>query len=464
MKKWIILLAVVGAIAGGWYYLREYYRFTPIWYQPKFGVVSRGDIRVPIAAAGLIEPNLRIEVKSKASGEVTEVLVREGDFVRKGQVLVRLKQTDEQRRYDAAKAEVERTTSLLAQAEVSVAEARANILSAAADSERLTAEISVSRYELEKIEGWKAHRPELYNEQQYVNAKAQHEVHVAMKKAAEARLEAAHATLQRMEENVKLQKAALTVALAQLGDAEERLQETTIVSRYDAIVTDVRVKVSEVIQSGMATLTGGTVLMYLGDVSRKKVVARVDESDYGRVLKISPISALPEMPGLRDAEQQEAAGAAERMGEVRLTLDAFPENTFTGRIERVEPQGRLNQGAAIIQYNVHVEITDPQANRLPLGAQAQVEFTVESAHGVLRVPSDAVKTHQGQRGVYVEIPPERGSGEQWGRKFVPCRLGITDGEYTQVLEVLGGAELKENMRVYTKLPVIPEERDSERER
>ena len=95
--------------------------------------------------------------------------------------------------------------------------------------------------------------------------------------------------------------------------------------------------------------------------------------------------------------------------------------------------------------------------KLPLGAQAQVEFTVESVGDALRVPSEAVKSYQGQRGVWIKVPPEPGSNEQWGKKFVACRLGITDGEFTQVVEVLGDVELKKGIVVYTKLPVDRDE-------
>ena len=139
-----------------------------------------------------------------------------------------------------------------------------------------------------------------------------------------------------------------------------------------------------------------------------------------------------------------------RSGQVRITVDAFPEEEFEGRIERVEPQGKLNAGSSIIQFDVHVEITDAKRHMLPLGAQAQVEFTVESAADAWLVPAEAVKTFEDKRGVWVKAPPA--AGEQFGKRFVQCRFGITDGEHTQVVSVVGEAELQEGTEVYTKLP------------
>jgi HlyD family secretion protein len=460
MKKWIVLFAVVAVIGGAWYYLRTYYRVTPVWYQPKFGAVSRGDIRVPITAAGLIEPNLRIQVKSKASGEVIELPVYEGSYAKKGDVLLKLKPTDEQRQYDARKADLDRATTLLDESQVAVKSAEADILVAEADVERLAAQAAMSAFELDKS----LNSPEAaYTPQERLNIAKQHEINLAQKKAADARLTNAHNGLARAKDDVKLQEAALTVAKSNFGDAEERLAETTIIAKQDALVTEVAVKISEVIQGGMNTFTGGTIVMALADVSRKKVVARLDESDYGRVLNISPITALPENPGLRESASQPASRTASqagaesdrRSGKVRVTVDAFPEEQFDGLIERVEPQGKLNAGSAIIQYDVHVWITDKNAHKLPLGAQAQVEFTVQSAPNALRIPSDAVKNYQGKRGVWIKIPPEPRSNEQWNKKFVECRFGITDGEYTQVIEP--APELKEGAEIYTKLPVDREE-------
>ncbi|MGD8454277.1 MAG: hypothetical protein PVJ57_20890 [Phycisphaerae bacterium] len=456
MRKWIILFVIVGVIVGGWLYFRNYYRYVPVWYQPKFGLVSQGDIRVPISAAGLIEPNQRIEVKSKASGEVIERPVDEGKYVHQGDVLLVLKKDDEQRRFDGAQAELDRAKALHAQALIAIERAEANIIVADAEVAQLTARCESSEYDLNKAKGAPAGA---YSPQELLNLRVQNDVNLAQKQAAEARATIARNALGEARESVKLQDAAVRVATTNLGDAQERLSETTILAKYDALVTDVRVKISEVILSGTTSLTGGTVVMYLADVSKKKVIARVDESNYGRILRVSPIDSLPETPGLREAALASAAEMTERSGKVQLTVDAFPEDTFEGVIERVEPQGKLNQGAAIIQYDVHVEITDPRVAELPLGAQAQVEFTVESANNVLRVPAEAVQTYQAQRGVWLDVPPEPGSNEQWGRKFIPCRFGITDGEFTQVVEVLGDTPLNKGAKIYTKLPREPNEDD-----
>jgi len=448
--KWIVLLGVVGLVVVVWLVARRQ-TFTPPWAEPKLGKVTRGDIRVPITAAGLIHAHLVVEVKSKASGEIIEVPVIEGTYVHKGDTLVVLKKDDEQRMLDRAQAEYERAQAMLDQARVAVERAEVGIAAARARLEEIIAQGQIIAFEKEKIEKTlRDGRSDLYSEQQVNDVRAQYRMNLAQQESARIAIRNAELTKEDAEVAVRSAEATVRAARKTFEDAEERLRETTVLAPRDGIVTQVFVKSGMLVQSGTQSLMGGTQLMTLADVSKKKVVARLDEADYGRVLAISPVDALPDMPQLRQAARDDAAQLEKRSGKVRIMVDAFPDLTFEGVVERVEPQGKLNPGSSIIQFDVHVEITDERRHMLPLGAQAQVEFTVESALGVLRVPAEAVKSLDDRKGVYVRVTPEPGG--KYGKRFVPCRFGVSDGEFTELIEVLGDVPLKEGDEVYTKLP------------
>jgi multidrug efflux pump subunit AcrA (membrane-fusion protein) len=451
MRKWIILVIAVAAVVGAWAYVRTL-RYTPPWNMPKWDKITRGDIRVPITAAGLIEPHQRIEVKSKASGEVIRITVTEGDYVRAGDVLVELKRDDEQRNVDRNQAALDRVAGLLEQARIQIVKSEHDIELRRARVSELEAQSRMTRKELEKQQNMKADGQA--SEQDVVNAEARHEINMSQIEQARVNLKLAEETLKEAEANVRVQEASQRDAAKALEDAKERLADTVITSKVDGIVTEVKVTVGMLVQSGTASLTpGGTLLMTMADISRLKVITRVDEADYGDVLKISPIQALPQIEGLRAEAQRDDESQPQRSGTVKIMVDAFREDEFEGVISRVEPQGKLNVGAAIIQFNVHVDITDPRKHRLPLGTQAQVEFTVQNARGVLRAPAEAVKSFQNERGVWRRVPPRAGSGELFGKRFVPYRIGITDGEFTELLTPLGADALKDGDEVYTKLPV-----------
>ncbi len=446
--KSLVLVGVMALILG-WNLVRTYYRYTPVWAQPEFGKVTEGDIRVPITAAGLIEPADRIEIKPEASGEVLEVKVVEGDFVHRGDVLVLLDPVDEQRNVDRAKAARERAELAVKQAETAVDVARYNVRTSESRVEELQARLISAAFDLKKTTEMSALGQA--SDQQLVDVTSQHDIVKAQIDAAIATVDIQKNRVTEAETAVEIQKKALEEAIKTYEETVRRLEETTIRSVHDALVTEVMVSEGQIVQGGKQGLTGGTRLMTLADISKMMVLTRVDESDYGKVHAVSPLTSLPKIEALRESAAAEAEEMEARSGSVTLTVDAFPNDKFEGRIERVEPQGKLNAGSSIIQFDVHVEITDEDRYKLPLGAQAQVEFTVESVQNALLVPAEAAMTFEGERGVWLKTPGSNEPGKQFGRRFLQCKFGITDGAHTQVLEV-HNRELTPGTEVYTKLP------------
>lgn len=450
MKKWLILLVVIVVVVAGWYYIRETQRFVPEWLKPEFGKIERGDIRVPITASGLIEPDERIIVKSKASGEVIDVKVQAGDFVHAGQELVLLKKDDEQRAVDRNEAALKRAEAALEQAKISEKNAIVSIARANAQAAEFRAALERADFNYKRTKG--LFDSGQINELEHIVAKTTFDQVKAQLAGAEAAVQAAEHNLREATEAIKIQDAVVSEAKKSLEDSRERLSETTIKAPQDAIVTEVQVVQGMLVQSGTSSFTGGSPVLELADISMLKVLAKVDEADYGRVMDISPIAALPEIEALRQAAQQDAQQMERRSGTVEITVDAFPELTFTGRISRVEPQGKLNVGASIIQYDVHVDVTDERRYMLPLGTQAQVEFTVESVSQSLIVPADAVKSFETKRGVWIKDTSVPARPGVVNKRFVPCRFGITDGAHTHLIEALGDVTLTEGMEVFTKIP------------
>ena len=337
MKKWILLVLVAVAIGAVWYYLRTYVRYRPEWDKAKFGEVTRGDLRVPITASGLIEANERINIKSEASGQVLEIKVVEGDYVKKDDVLVVLKKDDEERRLVQAQANFTRAEAALAKAQVAVEQAQQNILSAEArieeikgNSEIIAIKLATETDSLEKGFG---------SNDAVKTLEAQASINAAQLISAQANLQIAKNNLTDAGQNVVIQEATVEEAQKQVEDAEERLSETTIIAPQDAIVTDVLIAEGDLVQSATQSLVGGTQIMMLADVSKLKVVTRVDEADIGRVCQISPVNALPEMPGLKEAVHDNRESQEKRTGMVQLTVDAYPEDSFKGKIERGPGRG-----------------------------------------------------------------------------------------------------------------------------
>ncbi len=105
MKKKLLILLVIALAAGGaWYKFKkkgsDKPKFTPV-------QAERGDLRVAILATGEVLPQNRLEIKAPIAGRIEEILVSEGQSVRKGQILARMSSTERAALLDAARAKGE---------------------------------------------------------------------------------------------------------------------------------------------------------------------------------------------------------------------------------------------------------------------------------------------------------------------------------------------------------------------
>jgi HlyD family secretion protein len=290
-------------------------------------------------------------------------------------------------------------------------------------------------------------------EARYENLTAQLSGLRADRKQAEIAIELA-------AQDVTLAEKSLESAQTMLGDAEKRLRETKIVSPIDGMISRMSVEVGEVVQGGRTTITGGTVVAVVADISEIYVRTEVSDADIGAVLWLAPDEAIP--GGATLARELRAGDAplnvdtsgwlAEKVNtettEVKIRVDAFRNEEFFGAIERIFPEPRKAQN--IITYLVDIRVTSPNRNKLTLvqGMQADVEFTAQSVTDVILVPHDAIREGpNGRLGVYV---PEKVEGERGERpKFLTCRFGLDNGLYAELIQ---GEDLEEGSRVYTELP------------
>ena len=86
----------------------------------KTSEILRGDLSIKISATGIVEPNFKVEVKSKASGEVLSFPFEEGDHVKKGALLLQLDKSDEKRNVAKARTELSSSSAKLKKAETAL--------------------------------------------------------------------------------------------------------------------------------------------------------------------------------------------------------------------------------------------------------------------------------------------------------------------------------------------------------
>ncbi|HXE81137.1 MAG TPA: efflux RND transporter periplasmic adaptor subunit, partial [Vicinamibacterales bacterium] len=208
--------------------------------------------------------------------------------------------------------------------------------------------------------------------------------------------------------------AQLDLARAQYNQARARLEELRITLRDTAIVSPVDGFVGKRHLDPGAYVTSNSPVLSLVDIRFVRLVVNLVERDLRRVSKGT---------------------------EARVVVDAFPSETFTGRVARIAPI--LDPATRTAEIEVEIPNSD---FRLKPGMYARVQLVTARRPSTLAIPRNALIDADGQRGVIVPAGPKRagpspastqGSGPPMlVARFVPVRTGIQDGDRVEILSGL----------------------------
>lgn len=332
--------------------------------------VRRGSLIETASASGKIEPVVQVEVKSRSSGQVTLVLVKEGDTVEAGQLLVRLDPTDAQRQLAAAKVQKSR---------------------ALADVQASRAQLAVAQLETQNS--------------QVTSNVAKQSADLGLGSSDAART-AEHATrvaasnVQLRQAQVAAAQGALASAELDVQDAELRLKETSIYAPISGTILDVAVEKGTLVSSALTNVSGGSAVMTLADLSDLRIIATVDEAQISRIAK-----------GQR----------------VDISVDTYGDRTFQGVVERVSPLGV--DTSSVITFDAEIAVVDESAQLLRSGMSADIEIVTAEQKDALLVPLVAVQSSGKRRFVKLSNGEERNiaTGSTDGTQMV-VTSGLSDGE------------------------------------
>jgi HlyD family secretion protein len=458
MKKLIILVLIVAGIVYGWMRLRSA-RLPLGFLEGKVATVGRGDLTIPISGTGEIKPRSRSEIKPEASGEVIEIPLKAGAIVEADTVLIRLDPEDEQRNVRRARNALARATASLQKAELALQESRTTRLAQIdARIAGMQARVTDAEYDLSKKKRLRADGTGAVGAQELIQSQARFDQLAAELDGLKADRAQAEIAIELAERDVVLSQKAVETAETDLSDAEERLRETEIRAPCAGMVSNINVELGEVVQGGRTTITGGTVLAVVADISDIYVRTEVSDADIGAVMWLAPAKARPGGEKLADELHQagvdlliDTSGVLTRDNTVgtpvKIKVDSFPDQDFEGYIERIYPEPKKLQN--IVTYLVDILVTSPNSDllKLTMGMQADVEFTAQSVSDVILVPHDAIRRGpNGDLGVYV---PDKDADSVEQPRFVPCRFGLDNGLYA---ELVRGEGIDVDTQVYIKLP------------
>ena len=289
---------------------------------------DRGDIREVVEATGTINAVITVQVGSQVSGTISHLFVDFNSRVRKGQLVAQIDPPLFQ--------------GAVLQAKGDLANAKANVASARANLEKAKATEIQTKADYERAVGLV--KGSVMSQQQLDLAKANYDSAVAGVSAADAQVTQALAQVQQKE-------AALTVA-------QTNLDYTTIHAPIDGTVIARNVDVGQTVA---ASLQAPTLFTIAQDLTKMQVYASTDESDVGMIKKGQVVT---------------------------FKVDAFPRDTFTGRVSQIRMNATTVQN--VVTYNTVIDFDNPDLKLFP-GMTAYITIPVASASNVLHVPNGALR-------------------------------------------------------------------------
>jgi HlyD family secretion protein len=295
-------------------------------------------------------------VGANAFGKITRLYVKEGDHVKKGQLLAQLENVQ-------SAADVAATQASLEAAQTDAVAADAALTTSKADLNRAKADVEKSRLDWTRAEG--LFKDALISKAEYESRKATWQTSEAGLAQAEARVAQAKAQLDSFNRRTAQTRATLT-------HASDVLQKTTYEAPFDGVITNLPVREGETVVIGIQNSPGST-LMTIADMSVITAEVKVDETDIVNVKLGQP---------------------------AEVSIDAMPKKTFAAIVTEIGDNAIVrSSGVSTSQqtsasqeakdFKVVVTLQNPPLDLRP-GLSATAKVTTATRTDALSIPIQAL--------------------------------------------------------------------------
>jgi HlyD family secretion protein len=375
-RKWKILIGVVllilvagGAIGGYKYSQRGIVTVQT-------GKVVRQDLAAIVTASGEIKPRNYINIGSNTMGaaKIVDIFVKEGDRVRKNQIVAKLDSIQAQADTAAQRAAVNTALADSSASEAGVKASDDNIRTSEASVERAEADLSRAKTDFERSDA--LFKEKLVARQDWDTKKAALDAARAAVNEAVARVAQAKAQKQQLAAQLSATQRRIAQVQATLRRSEDVLDKYSAYSPIDGVVTNLPVRVGETVVPGIQNSPSST-LMTIADMSIITSEVKVDETDIVNV----------------------------KLGlTADISIDAIPNKTFKGHVIEIGNTAILrstglaaSQSAVSSQeakdFKVVIALDDPPEEIRP-GLSCTAKITTATRQKALTVPLQALTVRQ----------------------------------------------------------------------
>ena len=320
------------------------------------GRVQREDLTAVVSASGEIKPKTYVNIGANAFGKITHLFVKEGDHVRKGQLLAQLENVQSSADVNANEASLQAAETDALAAEAALKTAQADLLRAQADYDR-------NKLDWERAQN--LFKDGLISKSDFDSRKNAWATADAGLFQAQARVNQAKAQKESADKHIAQNRATLT----RFADV---LKKATYAAPFDGVITNLPVREGETVVIGIQNSPGST-LMTLADMSVITAEVKVDETDIVNV----------------------------HLGQsADVTIDAIPRKVFHGTVSEIGDNAIVRStGVATSQqataseeakdFKVVVTLDDPPKDLRP-GLSTTAKITTASRRNALSIPIQAL--------------------------------------------------------------------------
>ncbi|MGA8743430.1 MAG: efflux RND transporter periplasmic adaptor subunit [Terracidiphilus sp.] len=383
--------------------------------------IHRQDLATVVSGTGQIKPKTYVNLGATAMGRITHLFVKEGDHVKKGQLVATVENV-------AQEAQVAGQTAAISSARTDIASYVAAEKTGEANVEHAKADLEQKQLDWDRAQS--LYKAGIMAKQDYDAKKAAYDTDVASVAQAVAGVNQAKA-------NTASARGHLDTAVATLRANKNALDLTQAIAPFDGIVTNEPVREGETVVEGIQN-TEGSTFMTIADMSIVTAEVKVDETDIVNIKIGQP---------------------------AEVSVDAIPGKTFKGHVTLVGDQALLRStGVATSQSTTGTEeakdfkvvvTLDTPTDELRPGLSTTAKITTAAKSNVLSLPIQALtmftpppSVNKGnveaastsstakvapQQGVYVV---EKDAHGKQRAKFVPVTTGITGATDIEVLSGL----------------------------
>ncbi|MEP1152294.1 MAG: efflux RND transporter periplasmic adaptor subunit [Balneola sp.] len=295
-----------------------------------------------VSASGKIQPEVEVIIRPDVSGEIIELAVNEGDFVKKGDLLVRLKP-------DIFRARIDELNAALLTQKARLEQTRAGLIQA----------------EIAHLKNKELYEKDIISELDYIQTKSNFDSQTSSLKASQYQVQSAE---------------------AQLRKAEEELQQTVIRAPQDGTVTGLAVEFGERVlgNSQMA----GTEMMRVSLLDKMEVLVEVNENDIVNIASLDTarieVDAYPErrfngiVTEIANSARITGAGSNEQVTNYQVKVRIIAEHNLSMK------------GDELVQSEIAENPGENFSPNFKPGMSATVDIETKTAINVVSIPIQSV--------------------------------------------------------------------------